>query len=356
MSSAVHLDAIVPSSLSRIAAQAATTEAAGFDGAWLTETANDVLLPATLAAAATERITVGTSIAVALARTPMTTAYGAWDLNGLAGGRFVLGLGSQIRPHIEKRFSMPWSHPAPRMREYVAALHAIWDAWEHGTKLDFRGDFYSHTLMTPMFTPERNDAGRPKVFLAAVEQGMVRVAAEVADGLIVHPFSSSRYLSEVVLPAVDQGRAGHPFEVSAMPIVVTGTTEEAMASAAASARKQLAFYASTPGYRRVLDVHGWGDLQPELHRLSKEARWDEMGGLLDDDMLDAFAVVAPPEELGSRLSARFGGVADRVAADFRHSGGIEAAPSAAAVSGWRGPGGSGRGGSGRDRPGTSPGR
>jgi probable F420-dependent oxidoreductase len=229
----------------------------------------------------------------------------------------MLGLGSQIKAHIEKRFSMPWSHPAPRMKEFISAMRAIWDSWQNGTKLEFRGEFYSHTLMTPFFNPGPNEFGPPKVFLAAVGEGMTRVAGEVADGMLVHGFTTERYLRERTLPAIEEGlkasgRDRGDFELSYPAFVVTGETDEEMESAAAGTRKQIAFYGSTPAYRGVLDLHGWADLQTELNILSKRGEWDEMGRLIDDEVLNAFAVVGPPDEIAKQLSARFGDLVDRL--------------------------------------------
>lgn len=296
---------------------ARATEAAGFDALWAAETNHDPFLSCALAAEATERIEVGTSIAIAFARTPMTLASTAHDLQAMTGGRFVLGLGSQIKPHIEKRFSMPWSQPAARMREFVLALRAIWDTWETGTPLDFRGEFYSHTLMTPMFTPRAHGHGHPKVFLAGVGPKMTEVAGEVADGFICHGFSSERYLREHTLPALARGRerAGKTmegFEVVAPGFVVTGVDDAALAASLAATKRQLAFYGSTPAYRPVLDVHGWGDLQPELNALSKRGEWEAMGSLISDELVETFAVVGTPDEVGPELLGRYGDVATRV--------------------------------------------
>ncbi|MDQ1476628.1 MAG: hypothetical protein QOE62_1857, partial [Actinomycetota bacterium] len=269
-----------------------------------------------LAAEHTERIELATGIAVAFARTPMVLAYTANDLQQMSKGRFVLGLGSQIKPHIEKRFSMPWSHPARRMREYILALQAIWSAWNDQTPLKFDGEFYKHTLMTPFFAPTPNPYGAPKVFLAAVGEMMTEVAGEVADGIIIHGFTTERYVKEVTMPAVERGlekagRARSSFQVSGPLFVVTGTTDEEIAAAAAGVKQQIAFYGSTPAYRGVLELHGWGDLQTELNGLSKQGKWIEMGELIDDDVLHAFAVVAGPEGVGAELKRRYGGVVDR---------------------------------------------
>jgi probable F420-dependent oxidoreductase len=307
---------IMAPSLAEIGPRAKALEAQGYDGLITAETAHDPFLPLAIATEHTERIELGTGIAVAFARTPMLTAYTANDLQRNSSGRFILGLGSQIKPHIEKRFSMPWSHPAPRMREYILAMRAIWAAWNDGEKLDFRGDFYQHTLMTPFFAPQPNPFGAPKVHLAAVGERMTEVAGEVADGIIIHGFTTERYVKEVTLPAVERGlaRAGRSrdsFEVSGPLFVVTGRDEKEIARAGKGTRQQIAFYGSTPAYRPVLELHGWGDLQTELNTLSKRGAWAEMGELIDDEILGTFAVVAEPERIGDELKARYAGVVDR---------------------------------------------
>jgi probable F420-dependent oxidoreductase len=303
-------------------------EAAGYDGAVSAEINSDPFLPLALAAEHSERIDLLTSIAVAFARTPMLTAQIGHDLNAFSKGRFVLGLGSQIRPHITRRFSMPWSHPAARMREFIQAMRAIWDCWYHGAPLDFRGEFYSHTLMTPMFTPTNTQHGAPRVFLAAVGPRMTEVAGEVADGLIAHAFTTERYLRDVTLPAVLSGLAAggrrrERFEITCPVFVVTGADGAAFEASRDATRKQIAFYGSTPAYRGVLEAHGWGALQDELTRLSKRGRWDEMGGLIDDDMLGTFAVVAEPDEVVPRLRARCEGAVDRVLCTFALGSGAQ---------------------------------
>jgi probable F420-dependent oxidoreductase len=298
-------------------AAARELEDLGYDGVFTAETSHDPFLPITLAALETERIELGTGIAVAFARNPMTTATIGNDLQLYTKGRFILGLGSQIKPHIEKRFSMPWSHPADRMREFILAMRAIWASWGDGGKLDFRGEYYRHTLMTPFFNPGRNPYGNPKVFLAAVGERMTEVAGEAANGILLHGFTTEQYVREVTLPALERGwaKAGKQrdqFELSGPMFVVTGTNDEEYENARRGTKQQIAFYGSTPAYRGVLELHGWGDLQGELNRLSKQGDWVEMGELIDDQMLDTFAVTGEPEEVPGRLLARYGDIVDRI--------------------------------------------
>jgi probable F420-dependent oxidoreductase len=299
-----------------IAAQAATAEAEGYDGVWSAETSHDPFLPIAAAAGATEKLEFGTGITVAFARNPMTLAVVANDLQVLTKGRFMLGMGSQIKPHITKRFSMPWSHPAPRMREMVLAIRAIWKAWETGEKLDFRGEFYTHTLMTPFFNPGPNQYGNPKILLAGVGEYMTEVAGEVADGFLVHGFTTERYLREVSVPALERGaskggKTRADLTVSYPGFVVTGTDDESTEKADRAVRQQIAFYGSTPAYRPVLELHGWGELQSELNTLSKRGEWVKMGELISDEVLEAFAVVCPLEKVASEVRARYEGLVDR---------------------------------------------
>jgi probable F420-dependent oxidoreductase len=298
-------------------AAARELEELGYDGVFTAETSHDPFLPITLAALETDHIELGTGIAVAFARNPMTMATIGNDLQLYTKGRFILGLGSQIKPHIEKRFSMPWSHPADRMREFILAMRAIWASWSDGGKLDFRGDFYRHTLMTPFFNPGPNPCGNPKVFLAAVGERMTEVAGEAADGILLHGFTTERYVREVTLPALERGwaRAGKErsdFELSGPMFVVTGTNDEEYDNARRGTKQQIAFYGSTPAYRGVLELHGWGDLQTELNRLSKQGDWVQMGELIDDEMLGTFAVTGEPEEIPAKLLSRYGDIVDRV--------------------------------------------
>ena len=302
--------------LESAATAAAVAEAAGYAGVFTGEVNSDPFLPLALAAGATERIDIGTSIAVALSRSPMSVAYTAYDLQRFSAGRLVLGLGSQVKAHITRRFSMPWGRPVTQMREFVLAMQAAWSCWSNGEPLSFEGTFYRHTLMPPTFMPAAHAFGRPAVYLAGVGDAMTRMAGEVADGFLCHGFTTGRWIRERTVPALAEGRrrAGKPMEgftVKAAIFLATGTEADVEAEVAAI-RTHLAFYASTPAYKPILDLHGWGDLGPELTRLSKENRWSEMAGLIDDDVLDAFAIVAPLEEVPRRLAVRCAGVVDRV--------------------------------------------
>jgi probable F420-dependent oxidoreductase len=316
-SKGLKVDAGIPNQLAHVAEAAGALERDGYDGGWAFETSHDPFLPLLLAAEHTSRLELGTNIAVAFARNPMVVANIGWDLQAYSQGRFILGLGTQIQPHIEKRFSMPWSHPARRMREFVSALHAIWTTWRDGSKLRFEGEFYTHKIMTPMFTPEPLAHPLPKIFLAAVGEAMTETCGEVADGHLGHPMVSKRYLNEVTVPALLRGmeRGGRDrddFEVLCEVMIATGENDDELTAAMTATRKQIAFYGSTPAYRKVLELHGWSDLHAELNRLSKQGEWDAMGSLIDDDMLREFAVVGPVNEVGAALQDRCEGVVDRV--------------------------------------------
>jgi probable F420-dependent oxidoreductase len=295
--------------LSAAGAAAAKLEAQGFGAAWSFESAHDAFIPLVLAAQATQRIELGTAVAIAFARNPMSVAQLAWDVQTLARGRFILGLGTQIQPHIEKRFSMPWSRPAERLREFVLAVRAIWRAWETGERLSFRGDFYTHTLMTPFFNPGPNKFGAPPIFLAGVGPKMVEVVGEVADGFLVHPLHSPSFLDAVTLPALERGlaksgRSRKDVAISCQTIVATGRTPAQIETARQKARGQISFYGSTPAYRGVLEHHGYAALHPELNRLSKTGGWVEMMKLIDDTLFDHIAVSGTPTQVGEKLRAR----------------------------------------------------
>lgn len=301
-----------------IAARVAEAERRGsVSGLFVAEAAHDPFVALALAAVASERLELGTSIAVAFARTPMELAYSAYDVQRLAGGRFVLGLGSQIKPHITRRYGMPFSEPARRMAEYVGALRAIWDSWQTGAPLEFDGEFYQHTLMPPLFSPGPLETPSPRIWVAAVGPRMVEVAGSTADGIICHPLLSRAYLAEVLAPQVQAarsaaGRGAEPFEFSTLAMVATGRTEEQLAAAVAGVRHQIGFYASTPAYAPVLEHHGWEDLHRDARALTKAGRWDELESLVDDEVLHTFAVVGGLEVAGPAFRERFAGLADRV--------------------------------------------
>jgi probable F420-dependent oxidoreductase len=306
----VQIDgALLAADLRETGAAARAMEAQGFDGLLSFEGAHDPFLPLAVAAEHTTRVRLTTAIAIAFARNPMLCAYLANDLQLLSGGRFVLGLGTQIRPHIEKRFGQPWSRPNARMREFVRAMRAIWRSWDTGERLQFRGEIYTHTLMTPFFSPGPNPHGRPPIVLAGFGPAMIAVAGEVADGWIVHPLNTPAYVEAVGLPALARGlaRSGRgrgDVEIACQTIAMIGSTDAEVAAARMKARGQIAFYGSTPEYRVMLDHHGWGHLQPELNRMTKQGQWGEMMALVGDDMLDAIGVSGRPAEVGRRLRAR----------------------------------------------------
>ncbi len=301
--------ALLASDISQAGSEAQRLEAQGFDGVLSFEGPHDPFLPLALAAAQTRRVELMTAIAVAFARNPMVCAYMANDLQWMAKGRFILGLGTQIRSHIERRFGQTWSKPNARMREFVHALRAIFAAWESGGQLDFRGEFYTHTLMTPFLSPGANPFGRPRIFLAGFGPSMVGIAGEVADGWIVHPLHSPSFVREVTLPALEKsmakaGRSRQSFEIAAQTIVMIGSNEQEIATAREKAKGQIAFYGSTPAYRGMLEHHGWGDLQPQLKRMVKEGRWLDMIGLITDDMMDQIGVSGTPSVAGKMLRER----------------------------------------------------
>jgi probable F420-dependent oxidoreductase len=319
----VRIATTVPTELpSRSGELFANLERIGYNTGFSFEAKHDPFLPLALASQTTSALRLGTAVAIGFARNPMVIANIGHDLQQMSGGRFVLGLGSQVRPHIQNRFSETWSRPAARMRELVLAVRAIWDCWDHGTKLQFDGEFYRHTLMTPAFDPGPNPYGAPPVFIGGFGPRMIEVAGEVADGLIVHPFNSRRSIEELVLPALATGRAaaarpersgeGGEFEVVWVMTVVTWSTDEEHDIAIRSVKDQLAFYGSTPAYAPVLALHGYGDLHSDLNRMSKEGRWPEMSALIPDDFVDSIAVVGPRRDIASNIAARIRGITDSV--------------------------------------------
>jgi len=304
--------------LQSIPAYARKVEALGFDCLWSSETQHDPFLPLAVAASVTSTIKLGTAIAVAFPRSPMITAHIAWDLQKASNGRFILGLGSQVKGHNERRFSVKFDSPGPKLREVVLALRAIWDCWQHGTKLNFKGDFYRFDLMTPFFAPEPIEHPNIPVYISGVNAYMCRVAGEVCDGLHVHPFNSPKYLREYVQPAVNEGmakagRAREAFTYVTSSFVVVGDTEAEIAANARAVKQQIAFYGSTRTYEPVLATHGWQDLVPHLHRKSVEGDWKGMADLITDEMLHTYAVVGTYETIGRKLKERYDGLLDRTA-------------------------------------------
>ncbi|MDE0376623.1 MAG: TIGR03617 family F420-dependent LLM class oxidoreductase [bacterium] len=304
------------SPLGAVAERAARARALGFDGVFTADISHDPFLRVMAAASAAPGVEVGTSVAVAFARSPMVVAQTAWDLASFTGGRFRLGLGPQVKPHIERRFSMPWGRPVERMAEFIGALRAIWDTWQHGTRLRFRGEHYSHTLMTPFFDPGPIAHPDVPIHIAGVGPRMSRLAGEVCDGYHVHPFHTVRYLREVTLPAMRDGagaagRSLDQVEMASSVMVVTGRDESQIEEARLGVRQQIAFYASTPAYRRVLDAHGW-DFGPGLAALARTGRWERMADLIPDEVVAEVAVEAPVDRLGAAVRARYEGLLDRV--------------------------------------------
>lgn len=289
---------------------------AGFDGFFTAEASQDPFLPLAAASTAVDAMDFGTAIAVAFPRSPMVTAMSAWGLQEATGGRFLLGLGTQVKGHINRRFSTEWGSPGPRLREYIEAMRAIWATFQDGAPLDYRGDFYQFTLMTPFFNPGPIGHRPPKVFISAVGPYNCRLVGELCDGIHVHPFHTVEYLRSHVRPLVEEGAAStgrsiDDVEFSSTVMCVTGVDDESMAKSMEAARQQISFYASTPSYRAVLEKEGW-EFGPELTAMSKRQKWDEMVGLITDEVVEKVAVVAPVGELGAALRARYEGLLDRV--------------------------------------------
>lgn len=303
--------------LAMVPKRAKYLETQGWDGIFTLETTIDPFFNLLLAAEHTERVDLITGVAIAFARTPMTMALSAWNLQKYSEGRLILGLGSQVKAHIKNRFSMPWYGPARQIREYILAMRAIWRAWEASEPLEFRGAFYRHTLMNPVFDPGPINHPPPPIYLGAFGPKMVGVAAEVADGMYGHPFSTVKYTKEVQLPVLREGlsksgRSIEDFVFSSMVVVVTGRNEQEKRVAERAARRLLAFYASTPAYYPVLDLHGWGDIGPRLNLMSKEGRWQEMPELVTDDMLRHFCVMGEPRQIPELVVQRHQQLSNRV--------------------------------------------
>ena len=290
----------------------------GFDGLWTSETKHDAFLPLAMAASGTRKLDLGTSVAIAFSRSPMTIAQISWDLQDLSGGRFILGLGTQVKAHITRRFGMPWDRPAARLRDYILAVRAIWHSFQTEGSLDYEGEFYWHTLMTPFFNPGSIDQPEIPIYIAGVNTRLARLAGELCDGFHVHPFHSPEYIYRTVKPAIAEGAGGegrNPEDVvlATSVFVITGENEEAIEEQRKKIRAQAAFYASTPTYRTILEAHGWQDVGEKLGELARNKEWDEMPDLITDEMLHAFAIEAAPDEVGPALRERYEGLIDRVA-------------------------------------------
>ena len=312
----MKVDASVSSDPEQIGDQAQRLEALGFDGLRVAETDHDPFIALTLAADRTDKVQLVTSVAVAFARNPMSMALTAHELNAFSKGRLVLGLGSQVKPHIERRFSMQWHKPARQMREFIRAMHAIFDCWYDGSRLEFEGEYYRHDLMPRTFSPQNTRFGRPKILLSATGPLMTKVAAEVADGMIAHPFSTERYLREVTLPAIEAGSAQRgmrdsQFELDYAPMIAAGDSDEAVSSAMRRVKERIAFYARTRAYRPVLELHGWGALQDELIALHRQHRDSETVALISDDILHEMALVGSYREVVRELRRRFSDIVAR---------------------------------------------
>ena len=308
-----------PRNIRAVADDAHRAEALGYDGILTEETKDDPFIVLALAAQATSRVSLATAVAIAFPRSPAVTALSAWTLQNLSGGRFTLGLGSQVRGHIERRYGMRWSAPGPWLREYVQALRAIWDCWQNGTKLDFQGEHYKLNLMVPLFAPPPIEHPQIPVELAAVNPYMCQVAGEVADGIRAHPIATPRYIAEVMLPAARKGAAktGRDlagFTMAVMPLVATAADCAGVEQRARDVRARVAFYASTPAYLAAFEHEGYGEVARNLQALSRAQRWEEMSALVDDEMLDRYAVIGTYDEIAAKLKARYGGLA--TALDF----------------------------------------
>lgn len=300
---------------------AAAAEEAGFDAVMTAEVAHEVFTPLAFAALATTRIELTPSIAVAFPRSPTVTAIQAWDMQANSQGRFVLGLGSQVKGHNERRFGIAWTPPAPRLKDYVLALRALWRCWEKGEKLDYRGGHYRLTLMTPDFSPAPTGLPMVPVAIAAVGEAMLRVAGEVCDGVRLHPLCSRRYLEEIAVPQIAAGlrRGGRErahFDLMGGGFVATGPDAATVAAGIERVRRRVAFYASTRTYQPVLALHGLEDLGDKLHALSVSGRWDEMAGEVSDEVVHIFAACGPHEALAGLIAERWGGLADAIQLDF----------------------------------------
>jgi probable F420-dependent oxidoreductase len=307
--------------LSQMPALARFADELGFDGVWTFETSHEPYLPLVLAAEHSRRLSIGTSIAVAFPRSPTITAQIAWDLARYSRGRFILGLGTQVKGHNERRFGVKWERPVDKMRDYILAVRAVWEAWQKRSRLNYQGEFYKLTLMTPFFSPAPHEFQPIPIFVAGVNRRMCQLAGELCQGFHVHPLHTTRYLREVILPNIQSGlaqanRERSDIELSSSIFVIPTDDLEQAQKYEADVRQQIAFYASTPPYRPVFDLEGWGEIADQLKALAARGRWDEMAGLITDDMLDRFALRGGWAELPAKLRAKYDGLLDRVSYYF----------------------------------------
>jgi len=315
--------------LREVPAAAKAAEDAGFDAIWTAEAGNDGFLPLALIAEHTKRIKMGPSVAIAFPRSPMAMAYTAWDLAGVSEGRFILGLGTQVKGHNERRFSVKWEAPVPRLREYVLSLRAIFKCWaEGGTRLKFEGKYYNFSLMTPFFTPPKHDYPDIPIWIAGVNEYILRLAGELCDGLHAHPFNSPKYLREFVLPHVEQGlkkagRSRKDFQIGTTAFVIVGRNQDEIERAKAGVRQQIAFYASTRTYKVVLDMHGWGEVSARLNQKAAQGDWGGMAKEITDEMLDTYAVVGTYEDIADKVMRRYDGLLDRVGFYIPYRAGLD---------------------------------
>ena len=313
----MKIDTNLATSLADVPRVARAAEEMGFDGVWTTEAGHDPFIPAVLAAEHTRRIEIGTAIAVAFPRSPMVFAHIAWDLQALSKGRFILGLGTQVKGHNERRYSVKWESPGPKLREMILSLRAIWNCWQNGTKLDFRGEHYSFTLMTPFFSPGPIEQPHVPIYIAGVNPYICRLAGELCDGFHAHPLHSVKHLRETVIANISSGlrkagRSRQDFQLAATAFVITGANEAEIAASRALVRQQISFYASTRTYRGVLEAHGWGDVSERLNEKAAKGDWAGMAREITDEMLEVYAVTGTYDEIPGKLRAKYDGVLDRV--------------------------------------------
>jgi probable F420-dependent oxidoreductase len=317
--------------LREVPAAAKAAEEAGFDALWTAEAGNDGFLPLALIAEHTRGVKMGTAVAIAFPRSPMAMAYTAWDLAGLSQGRFILGLGTQVKGHIERRFSVKWEAPVPRLREYIQSLRAIFKCWsEGGMRLKFEGKYYNFSLMTPFFTPSRHNFPNIPIYIAGVNKYICRLAGELCDGLHAHPFNSPKYLREFVIPNVEiglkkSGRSRKDFQIATTAFAIVGRDKDEIERARAGVRQQIAFYASTRTYKGVLDIHGFGDACQRLNEKAAKGDWAGMANEITDEMLDVYSVAGTFDEIGAKIRTRYDGLLDRVAFYMPYRAGVDEA-------------------------------